>query len=49
MWAMSDLLVTVEKLEKSENVICPTPFDIFKTTKVQHSCANKKYQTLRNI
>ena len=40
-----DLMETVKQIEKSENVIAPTPglaqmmpFDVFKTTRGQQSC-----------
>ena len=44
-----DLLETVKQIEKSENVIAPTPdlarttpFDIFKTTRGWRSCSTRK-------
>ena len=44
-----ELLETVKELEKSRNVIAPTPglgrttpFDIFKTNRGQRSCATRK-------
>ena len=38
-----DLVETVKKIEKSENVIAPTtPFDIFKTTRGRRSCSTTK-------
>ena len=44
-----DLVETVKQIEKSENVIAPTPgltrttpFDVFKTTKGQRSCSTRK-------
>ena len=44
-----DLVETVKQIEKSENVIAPTPlttntmpFDIFKTTRGQWSCLTRK-------
>ena len=46
---MDDLIETVKQIEKSENVITPTPvlawtmpFDIFKTTRGQQSCSTRK-------
>ena len=44
-----DLMETVKQIEKSENVIAPTPglarmmpFDIFKTTRGQQACSTRK-------
>ena len=44
-----DLMETVKQIEKSENVIMPTPamtcvmpFDVFKATRGQQSCATRK-------
>ena len=44
-----DLVETVKQLEKSENVIAPTPgpsrtmpYDIFKITRGQQSCSTRK-------
>ena len=44
-----DLMETVKQIEKSENVIaptpglaCTTPFDVFKTTRGWHSCSTRK-------
>ena len=44
-----DLVETVKQIEKSENVIAPTPglartapFDIFKTTRGWQSCSTRK-------
>ena len=44
-----DLVETVKQIEKSENVIAPTPgltrttpFDIFKTTRGRRSCSTRK-------
>ena len=44
-----DLVETVKQIEKSENVITPTPglthmkpFDVFKTTRGQRSCSTRK-------
>ena len=44
-----DLVETVKQIEKSENVIaptpgltCTTPFDIFKTTRRWQSCSTRK-------
>ena len=44
-----DLMETVKQIEKSENVITPTPglarttlFDVFKTTRDQRSCSTRK-------
>ena len=44
-----DLMKTVKQIEKSENVIAPTPdlahtmpFDIFKTTRGWQSCSTRK-------
>ena len=44
-----DLMETVKQIEKSENVITPTPglarmmpFNILKTTRGQHSCSTRK-------
>ena len=44
-----DLMETVKQIEKSENVITPTPglarmmpFDIFKMTRGQRSCSTSK-------
>ena len=44
-----DLMETVKQIEKSENVITPTPglarttpFDVFKTTRGWRSCATRK-------
>ena len=44
-----DLMETVKQIEKSENVIAPTPlpthtmpFDIFKTTRGWQSCSTRK-------
>ena len=44
-----DLMETVKQIEKSENVIAPTPglthmmpFDIFKMTRGQQSCYTRK-------
>ena len=44
-----ELLETVKELEKSRNVIAPTPpagrtmpFDVFKTNRGRRSCASKK-------
>ena len=45
----NDLMETVKQVEKSENIITPTPgpdqmmpFDIFKTTRRQQSCSTRK-------
>ena len=44
-----DLLETIKQIEKSENVITPTPglartmpFDVFKTTRGRRSCSTRK-------
>ena len=44
-----DLVETVKQIEKSENVIAPTPgldrmmpFNVFKTTRSQQSCSTRK-------
>ena len=44
-----DLVETVKQIEKSENVIAPTPgltrttpFDVFKTTRRRRSCSTRK-------
>ena len=44
-----DLVETVKQIEKSENIIAPTPglahtmpFDVFKTTRGQQSCSTRK-------
>ena len=51
-----DLMETVKELEKSENVIMPTPlttdtmpFDIFKATRGQWSCSTRKSVKSPNI
>ena len=51
-----DLMETVKQIEKSENVIEPTPgltctmpFDIFKTTRDRHSCSTRKSVKLPHI
>ena len=51
-----DLMETVKQIEKSENVITPTPglartmpFDIFKTTRGQRSCSTRKSVKLPHI
>ena len=51
-----DLIETVKKIEKSENVITPTqgltrtmPFDVFKTTRGQCSCSTRKAVKLPHI
>ena len=45
----NDLIEIVKQIEKSENVITPTPglarmmpFDVFKTTRGRHSCSTRK-------
>ena len=37
-----ELINTVKELEKSENVMTLTPFDVFKSTRLQHGCFGKK-------
>ena len=51
-----DLMEIVKQIEKSENVIAPTPglartmpFDVFKTTRGRHSCSTRKSVKLPNI
>ena len=51
-----DLMKTVKQIEKSENVISPTPkltrttpFDVFKTTRGQQSCLTRKSVKATNI
>ena len=51
-----DLMETVKQIEKSENVILPTPkltrtvpYDIFKTTRGQESCSTRKAVKAPNI
>ena len=51
-----DLIETVKLIEKSENVIAPTPgpswtmpLDIFKTTRGQQSCSTRKSVKSPNI
>ena len=51
-----DLMETVKQIEKSENVISPTPklthttpYDIFKTTRGQPSCSTRKTVKATNI
>ena len=51
-----DLIETVKQIEKSENVILPTPklthttpYDIFKTTRGHQSCSIKKAVKATNI
>ena len=51
-----DLMETVKQIEKSEDVITPTPvpthtipFDVFKTTRGQRSCLTRKSVKSQNI
>ena len=51
-----DLMDTVKQIEKSENVIAPTPhmtrvmpFDVFKATRGQQTCSTRKSIKLPNI
>ena len=51
-----DLMETVKQIEKSENVITPTPglahttpFDVFKTTRGWQSCSTRKSVKLPHI
>ena len=51
-----DLMETVKQIEKSENVIAPTPglarmtpFHVFKTTRGWHSCSTRKSVKLPHI
>ena len=51
-----DLMETVKQIEKSENVIAPTPglahtmpFDVFKMTRGQWSCSTRKSVKLPHI
>ena len=51
-----DLMETVKQIEKSENVITPTPglihttpFEVFKTTRGQRSCSTRKSVKLPHI
>ena len=51
-----DLMETVKQIEKSKNVISPTPkltctmpYDIFKTTRERQSCSTRKAVKATNI
>ena len=51
-----DLMETVKQIEKSENVIGPTPkltrmtpYDIFKSTRGRQSCSTRKAVKAQNI
>ena len=51
-----NLMETVKQIEKSENVIMPTPqmtrttpFDVFKTTRGRQSCSTRKSVKATNI